>query len=353
MEKLIFLRKTKRNRQPTANQKNQRTASSPRLLIFLIRVAAPLAFRRVVAALLLLGLTVGRLLLLALLDNPMRHPQQPDRRDQDQPPDQVAERRPPERLQPIQIPERCTRHERPEHEQRIEYAVEQLAAGEQRAEENGRDELHAERLRRVLHPGHQRDDCAGKHRQRERTQRDTQLGVVRGGVDGGRLQLGQSGDDQPRDHPAAGQVGHQRDDPQPQQRDDAALSREGGDHRHQEVLGEQLAPGEQQRDEADRERDAGQYLAPGRLLDDEVGEHTGADVDPAQEPDRDQRQGLALEPRLPFVDESVECVLDLRLRLVGRFGSRGTRGHQEDVPGRSHPVPVRGLRSTPRSDVLG
>lgn len=90
--------------------------------------------------------------------------------------------------------------------------------------------------------------------------------------------------------------------------DAAALGDDSRD-RHQEVLGEQLAAGQRQRDEADRVGQAGEQWIVGLALDQQQRQHTAADVETAQQPGPELAEQRAAEPLLTLVDEPVEGLL--------------------------------------------
>ena len=114
--------------------------------------------------------------------------------------------------------------------------------------------------------------------------------------------------------------------PQPQQGTDRGLAGGHGDDGHQEVLGEQLAVGQGQGDEPDREGEGGQQLVAGGLLDDEQGEDAQADVGAAHQA-RGKKPGPGpVEPRLTLVDGPLEGrreIADDRVLSEGDYGREG------------------------------
>jgi hypothetical protein len=86
---------------------------------------------------------------------------------------------------------------------------------------------------------------------------------------------------------------------------------------HQEVLGEQLATGHQQRDEADREGQRREQLLPVSCLTTRYIKHARATSTPPRKPVA-RAAAESVEPVRPLLHQPVERVLDLRAR----------RGHQ-------------------------
>jgi hypothetical protein len=100
--------------------------------------------------------------------------------------------------------------------------------------------------------------------------------------------------DQPGHHQAAREVRGQGHEPQAQQPGPGPTAGYPCDGRDQEVLREQLAAGQQQRDEPDREHRGGQQRLPRLLINNQIGQDADADIDTAHEAgryERDQRPG--------------------------------------------------------------
>ncbi len=93
-------------------------------------------------------------------------------------------------------------------------------------------------------------------------------------------------------------------------------------HRHQKVLGEQLAVGQQQRDEADGERGTGEQVVVGVVLDHEIGQHAGADIQPTEQPGADQREQRPRQPLVTLLDQPVKRLIDGPIRLPVLAGAQ-------------------------------
>jgi hypothetical protein len=130
---------------------------------------------------------------------------------------------------------------------------------------------------------------------------------------GGRPELRPRVDDQRGHHDPAGQVRGQGNHPEPDQAEPRTPPGDPGRDRDQEVLGEELAAGQQQRDEPDRERGRGQQRLPGLVVDHEKGQHAHADVDAADEAGSYQRDQRPVQPVAALGDEPVEGFLDVWL----------------------------------------
>jgi hypothetical protein len=186
--------------------------------------------------------------------------------------------------------------------------------------------------------------------------KNAEVGVMRAGGERHFVQLGEGDDDHPGHQVPGDQVRGQGDDPEPQQRQHRPRSGHHGGHRDEEVLGEQLRPGEQQPDEPDRERHRGQQFVPGLVLDDEIDQHADGDVHPAEEAGGDETQQRTGEPVAPLVHHAVVGVLDLGLisctlrrleaacvpgllrhRLPPRFRPRVGRRPRRPPPGTRRP----------------
>ena len=193
--------------------------------------------------------------------------------------------------------------------------MEELGADQHRSEEDGRHDAHPQVVGRVLHPGHQRDDETREHRQQEALQAHPELGVVQPRLAGHGREVGPSPQDHPDHQGSSDDVAHEGDDPEPGQTEPRTLLGDRGGDGDQEVLGEQLAAGHEQRHEADREGEPSEDLVPGRGLDDEVGQHPHADVDPAEQTRRDQRAERARETLAALLHEPLEGLVELCVRL--------------------------------------
>jgi len=199
---------------------------------------------------------------LALLLDPLRHAQQAQAGDEADVAHQVAEQRPAQGDQCGADAEVGPGEERPHHEERVEDAVEELATGQECAEQDRGHQLDADVGGGMVHARHQGDHRTGQDGQGAAASVDVELGVVRADLDRGRLEVGPGDEHDPHDQRTAHEVGEQGDDPQPGEPDQRAAAGDDRRHRHEEVLGEELAAREQERHEADREREPGRIVSP-------------------------------------------------------------------------------------------
>jgi hypothetical protein len=124
-----------------------------------------------------------------------------------------------------------------------------LAGAEQETRHHRRYQAYPVGFGGVLHMGHQCDEHPADQREGERRPSKAQIDIRLGRLDGTGAQRREPCHHQPGDDPPAEEVGQYGHRPQPGQGRHGAALGDDGDHRDQEVFGEQLATRQGQRDE--------------------------------------------------------------------------------------------------------
>lgn len=211
--------------------------------------------------------------------------------------------------------------------------MEELQAGQQEATDDGGDDLRRVRVGALLHPRDERDRAAAEHGEDGGLQAEGRLDVVPTGLDELAVPLRERLHDEPHHDPPAGEVGEQGADPQPEQLTDRALPGDEGRDGNEEVLGEELAVRQVERDEPDAERQAREEVAVGLVQDGEVPHHPEADLQSAREAGRQHDPGRALQAFGALLDDRVEGLVDLVLHrgVAAADLAASVVGHRSDA----------------------
>ncbi len=159
------------------------------------------------------GLTLA-LRVLALLLDPLGHAQEPQPVTNPTPPTRLPSSDQPKAPRSAPTPKSAPAKSAPIMNNESSTQWNSSAAGQERAEQDRGHQLHPEILGGVVHPGHQGDDRASEHGEREAASVDAQLGVMGADLDRGGLEVGAGDDDDPHDQRAADQVHREGDAPQ-------------------------------------------------------------------------------------------------------------------------------------------